>query len=1140
MGKQDNSRGEGPIGGIDPQGDGTAPAFDVGYAPYFKGQLERPIREAEAFAAEARGRIQAGLTRRLMEVAVDTDGLIQKVAAQVAAPIQAAAQFHGEAGQRIGAVMAQPLFDAASWGEQWGAFPELEPGLIPPARVLEARAAFGLERLGMPMAPDGGKLVVSPETYQATWQHFRDNVLPVRAYDFNSYVNRLQEVESRFPPGSTFKAQWERDLAAAEADSPIGINPDAQAMTKPLFPSKPTSPAPGGGEPVPVSGGVPTKPGPRPIPIEEIPCGMGGTKPLPLTGTTPGNTGPYPSYPTVIWPPEGNCLYWLASRPVEFRNGQPVSIGTTCSEIRYFPPGYGLPDHPAHGGGYFWSDFMPICTEEPPVFPPTPTPAPGPSPPASGPAPCVAICGMDELISALKGGGDGQKCGKWKAWKDSETGECYVQPSDKEPRHGLDEFILESSDAAALVAAVNESCKPKEKPAPEKPLPRPEAPNTPVTGCDWILPVEIQGAAQVVNPVGFFLGVTDADGNPRPIPAENSGSWFWGPLARYYASFWRTVGEKLGNLFNAVLRSNPCISGANIGLIGMRAALNFLSIFVGDSLSQVKTPLTQHSNFLCPVGMPDYAQATQAWLRNAISIETRDCWVRACGMRPELWGIVAEAQRSRMSPDQLTRLYFRGELGPQEFADGIRELGFLRPEDPDMWVKLGKQIPGPSDLVRFMLRDVADPGIVNKFGLDDLFKDKFQGELVRQAKAQGLDEATMRDYWRAHWSIPSPSQLYEMYHRLRNRPGDDPNRVSLDDITTALEQQDILPYWIPKLLETSFRPLRLVDTRRAYFSGSIDQDEVRRTYEAVGYSDRDADILVQFQAKEKADAFVRGPWGRKYLAGGVSGQELDRKAETLGFSGFEIVYIRGQLAELLEANRKVKCSGNVRRRQLRGELDKIEAANALQGVGLDGDQALALAETWACERATRGKEFNGGQLCKLYAEGLITGPQFVARLESAGWTRDDAVRLYTLCSTDLERKRRAEEIRKIRQAEADQERERAKAEKAQRQLLADEAKQAQAGERLTKLNQARNKVLVDAGAAWAKRLGGDLSEAIDAARRTYTAISRTTTLPKDDIIKAVHVASRASSVENEDQWLQEALSVAQGQVQTITPLPARP
>ncbi len=69
----------------------------------------------------------------------------------------------------------------------------------------------------------------------------------------------------------------------------------------------------------------------------------------------------------------------------------------------------------------------------------------------------------------LKKKPEGETCKKWKAWRDADTGECYVQPADKEPRNGLDKFLLESSDCGALIAAVNKECGPKKDRRPEQP-----------------------------------------------------------------------------------------------------------------------------------------------------------------------------------------------------------------------------------------------------------------------------------------------------------------------------------------------------------------------------------------------------------------------------------------------------------------------------------------------------------------------------------------------------------------------------------------------------------------------------------------------------------------------------------------------
>jgi hypothetical protein len=84
-------------------------------------------------------------------------------------------------------------------------------------------------------------------------------------------------------------------------------------------------------------------------------------------------------------------------------------------------------------------------------------PVPGPGEEAQGPeVPCVKICGLDELIDALKP--DKKKpedCGKWRAYRDAVSGECYVVKVPQSPRRSDDKLLIESADPVAIVAAVN-------------------------------------------------------------------------------------------------------------------------------------------------------------------------------------------------------------------------------------------------------------------------------------------------------------------------------------------------------------------------------------------------------------------------------------------------------------------------------------------------------------------------------------------------------------------------------------------------------------------------------------------------------------------------------------------------------------
>jgi hypothetical protein len=497
-------------------------------------------------------------------------------------------------------------------------------------------------------------------------------------------------------------------------------------------------------------------------------------------------------------------------------------------------------------------------------------------------------------------------------------------------------------------------------------------------------------------------------------------------------------------------------------------------------------------------------------------------------MRDDLWSIVAESQRSRLNPEQLVRLLFRKEITPEDFADRIRGLGFTQEQDADELRKLGINLPGPQDVVRFMMRDVSDGNIVAKFGLDDDFTKKYQGLTKEFADSAGVTADAMRLYWRAHWSIPSPTQLYEMLHRLGNLPDGDANRVTLDDVKTALQQQDILPFWVDKLLAVSYRPLRLVDTQRAYRDGSIDRDEVTRVYRDLGYVERDAQILTRHQERQKLLAGLRLPSAKAYMTGGVPFRVWSEELSQYGYDDVAQQSLRQVALARMRQWKTASCTKSIRRRLLRGEWDSTDGQVQLMRLGLDQDQAQILAEGWACERAAKGKEFSGSQLCSMYSDGLIDGPEMVQRLVRSGWEREDAVKLFSLCSNSTERRRRKEELAQLRRDEAAAEKQRKDAESAQRRLLAEEEKRKAQGERLQKLEQQRRKVLVDAGANWTRRFETDLSESIDAAKRIYRAIAESTTVPKDDIIKSVHVASRAKTVETEDQWLTEALAIAQG------------
>jgi len=164
-------------------------------------------------------------------------------------------------------------------------------------------------------------------------------------------------------------------------------------------------------------------------------------------------------------------------------------------------------------------------------------------------------------------------------------------------------------------------------------------------------------------------------------------------------------------------------------------------------------------------------------------------------------------------------------------------------------------VPSPSDLVRFAVREVYTPEIIEKYGQMQELPPKF----LEEAEKVGMSEEYAKAYWAAHWELPSASQGYEMLWRLspdmvdffRERiksMGLDPEKVkfSLDDMRTLLRTLDVMPYWRDKLIAISYAPLTRVDLRRMWDVALISEKELYMRYRELGYSPKDAQLLTLF------------------------------------------------------------------------------------------------------------------------------------------------------------------------------------------------------------------------------------------------------------------------------------------------------
>jgi hypothetical protein len=425
-----------------------------------------------------------------------------------------------------------------------------------------------------------------------------------------------------------------------------------------------------------------------------------------------------------------------------------------------------------------------------------------------------------------------------------------------------------------------------------------------------------------------------------------------------------------------------------------------------------------------------------------------------------------------------------------------------------------------------MIRDTADPGVVTRFRLDDLFYDKFQGAVRRWAEEQGITEEVARHYWRAHWSIPSPTQLFEMFHRSRGLPEGHPAKITYDDVRAALVQQDILPFWIDPLLETTYSVLRLVDIRRALEIGAIDEDEVRRQLVRRGYSDHDADVLTRYYARAKQRGFRTHPavqqWRRgemdwldvaarlradgateetieevrlrgqrhllrlplltEYAQGVWTWDEVRVRLERLGAEPLTIEQAHDKGLRRRTAQYRRRCLAAIKERVTGGELERPAAVQLVWELVGDAIEAQQVVDLWLCEQRFRSRQVSAAQMCGWVERGLLTADEMLERLMRLGYSQGDALRILAACGIDI-----AERTRRRLEAE------RRKREAEERRIQAELERQRREEERRTRERERRLAQLRRARERRERRLAellARLTELVDQPAEAVTAVVR--------------------------------------------------
>lgn len=386
---------------------------------------------------------------------------------------------------------------------------------------------------------------------------------------------------------------------------------------------------------------------------------------------------------------------------------------------------------------------------------------------------------------------------------------------------------------------------------------------------------------------------------------------------------------------------------------------------------------------------------------------------------------IAKLVSPLLDDSQITDLWLRDKISRHHAEVMLAQKGYDDEQIKSILI-LTRSIPTVSEQVRYMVRNVFDPDIVKAFDLDAEFEQKIapgmaladiqrfhEGHQVPGAdkfpmlawsRANGVSWDQFRAEWRAHWSIPSPTQLYEMYRRLRpskwkdgKGPGQYGLATTIDDVRRALGENDVLGFWRDRFLAISYHPLGRIDIRRAFNLGIMSEAEASEAYQDIGYEAKDADRLNKIAVAARFDVLIHSPGANAYRKGIATRAEALADVTATGIPIDVANKVLDRAASRAKWDTRQICLSSLRKRYLHGEFPRGELIQKLHGQQVDPDQARMLAERWECEKAASPRQITAERLCKWRMMSIITPEEFATRIGRLGYEASEAANMIAEC-----------------------------------------------------------------------------------------------------------------------------------------------
>lgn len=315
---------------------------------------------------------------------------------------------------------------------------------------------------------------------------------------------------------------------------------------------------------------------------------------------------------------------------------------------------------------------------------------------------------------------------------------------------------------------------------------------------------------------------------------------------------------------------------------------------------------------------------------------------------------------------QLLEAYRRGFIDRQRLERGIRQ-GRTRNE----WIDV-------AEALRFSPMSVADA--VNAVVQNHL--DAAQGAAI--AEQNGLIPGAFAILRETAGEPLSRTEMQELYNR---------GLVTREQVDQAQRESRLKDKYIPYSFELHRRIMPVNYVQRAERYGVIAHDAAVRAVMDNGFNRDDSEVLVASGAAEKIQTYknrVVSAVETAYEENTIGDDTAKGMIASLGFTADESAFIIQAAGFRRDARIVNQAIGLIHGRYVQHHLERQEASNDLDSVGVPAAQRDYMFRLWDIERAAHTRDLTESQVIRAMKKQTITQDDALQRLLNMGYSQDDA------------------------------------------------------------------------------------------------------------------------------------------------------